>query len=99
MFYVYTIVVPIIIACCLYALQRPNTKESAVNGGLILSLILFAYSCLLLLLDIFDILSTGWSSYTVVVFLVPIFAIFAVLKAIFYWKNRKKRHRRSDLIQ
>lgn len=93
MFYLYTLAIPAMITCCYFALQRPRSMNHIVNGGLILTLILSAYSCLLLLLEIQNILSTGWASYSVVVFPIPIFTILVVLKIILFLQKKKQQRR------
>jgi hypothetical protein len=90
MFYVHTIILPLLIAVCLYFILRPASKESTINYGLSLVILLFAYSFGLYVLEMTDILSSGWAFYSLIFFLIPITVVLVITKVAMVWKKPRK---------
>src|SRR5690554_7370752 len=60
MFYVYTILVPLIIAMMLWFLVKPKRARKYVNYILLLIVILFFYALILYVLETNSYISEGW---------------------------------------
>lgn len=83
------ILIPVLIASCFFIILRPKSRESIVNCGLGLILILLVYSVVLYMLEMTDVVSSGWAFYSLVFFLIPMFVVLAILKAILLWNKRR----------
>lgn len=90
MFYIQSIGVPFLIAICLYFIQRPRSGESILNYGLLLVIILFAYSVVVYKLEMAHIWTTGWVFYSLIFFLIPISVVLIILKVISLWRKGRK---------
>lgn len=85
MFYVYTIVIPVLILLLGYYLTKPHPTKLSDFVNLIFKMIphFFGYSLLLYFLEMEEYIDTSWTFYTMLFFLIPISVIIVILK-IFY---------------
>lgn len=93
MFYVYTILVPMLILVINYLITKPRKASGYVN--LLLKTIAqeLGYAFFIYYLDKEQHIDTGWTFYTLIFFLIPITAIVLLLKLLYLIKNaKKKRH-------
>lgn len=93
MFYVYTILIPILILLINSSITKHRKACEYVN--LLLKTIpnIFGYAFFLYFLENEHYISSDWTFYTVLFFLIPITAIVLLLKLSCFIKNAKKpRH-------
>lgn len=91
MFYVYTIVVPVLMLLINYSLIKPKPKVLIEYVGLLLKTApyLFGYAFFLYFLEKENYINTSWTFYTVLFFSIPI-TLIALLIKIIYWIKKKK---------
>ena len=88
MFYVYTILVPLIIAMMLWFFVKPKRARKYVNYILLLIVILFFYALILYVLETNSYISEGWmTSATLVFFLIPSLIVILLIKAVMSFKK------------
>ncbi len=92
MFYIYTILIPLIVGLILYFVYKPNKTKKYLNFFIYLIIILFVYAFLMYFLEMEKIVTAGWVFYSLIFFLVPSFIIVLILKLIFFFfiKNKNK---------
>lgn len=74
MFYVYSILIPIVILVFKYFIVKPKPKELVQYLDLLIKTLpyIYGYVVLLYFLAITDYLDVGWAFYSLMVFLIPI---------------------------
>jgi len=88
MFYVYTELIPLVIAIILWFLIKPKGARKYVNYTLLLIAILFFYALILYVLETNSYISEGWmTSATLVFFLVPSLIIVLLIKTVMFFKK------------
>lgn len=90
MFYIYTILVPIIIGLIFYYIVKPNKTKKYLNFFITLIVILFVYALLMYFLEMEKIVTSGWVFYSLIFFLIPSFIIVLILKLIFFLIKKNK---------
>lgn len=92
MFYVYTIVIPILILLVNYFVTKNKPKKVVEYIGLLLRTIpiVFGYAFFLYFLEREKHINTSWAFYTVIFFLIPITIIALVMK-LYYWIRLDKK--------
>lgn len=90
MFYIYTVLIPILIAILVFYFERKlNSKLNVIKYLFEIFKILFTYSLLLYYLEMEHIIDTSWAFYSIMFFLVPFGIIITPLRIYSYFKNRK----------
>jgi len=91
MFYIYTELIPLIIAIIIWFLIRPKGFKKYVDFILLLIVVLFIYAFILYILEINSYISEGWmTSATLIFFLIPSLFLTLVIKIIIFFKRSKK---------
>lgn len=91
MFYLYTILGPVLILLINYSKIKPKPRRVNEYAGafLLSSPHLFGYAFFLYFMEKENHINTSWTFYTVLFFSIP-FTLIALLIKIIYWiKNRK----------
>jgi len=90
MFYLYTVIIPIIIAIVLFFVTKPNKNRKYLHYTLILLGILFIYAFIMYFLEMEKIVTSGWVFYSLIFFLIPSLAIVLLLKLVMFLLKRNK---------
>src|SRR5690606_28290632 len=97
MFYVYTELIPLVIAIILWFLIKPQAARTYVDYTLLLIAILFFYTLIPYVCDTNSYISEGWmTSPTIVCFLVPTLIIVLLIKTVMCSKKCEYYIRESN---
>lgn len=86
MFYIYSVLIPLLIMFISYYLTTQKPKKASEYVSLLLKIIpsLFGYAFFLYFLESESYINSDWTFYTVIFFLIPI-TVIAILLKVFYW--------------
>jgi len=89
MFYVYTILIPILILLLSSYITNPRPKKISDFVNLIFKMIphFFGYAFFLYFLEMEGYIDTGWTFYTVLFYMILISIIVIILKIFFFLKK------------
>ena len=89
MFYVYTVLIPILILLLGSYIANPRPKKIPDFVNLIFKMIphFFGYTFFLYFLEMEGYIDTGWTFYTVLFYMIPISIIVIVLKIFYFFKK------------
>ncbi len=88
MFYIYTLLIPIILLLLGFWLTNTNLKKASSVVNLIFQMIphFFGYAFFIYFLEMEGYIIAPWAFYTIIFYLIPISAIIIILKFYFYKK-------------
>ena len=86
MFYIYTLIIPIIIT--FFFNQILNEKER-LNRFIVISFVLWGYMFLLYFLGQKNIIEDNWASFSIFFFLFPTSIVLVFIKVFQYFKKRR----------
>lgn len=91
MFYVYSILIPLLIMFISYYVTTQKPKNTSEYVSLLLKVMpcLFGYAFFLYFLEAENYIDADWAFYTVIFFLMPI-AFIAIFMKIFYWIKKSR---------
>ena len=90
MFYIYTILIPILIFVAGFYLEgKPNKKRDVVSFLFKIFKTFFTYALLLYFLEMENYINSGWSFYSMLFFLIPFGIIIIPFKCYFLLKKEK----------
>jgi len=87
-FFLFSGVVPIVIIFITLWFYRPFTLKQVAKAFAVSVIPLFGYLLLVVFLEDFESLNLGWSTYTLVFFLIPYVIIVLILNVV-AWVTRK----------
>ena len=83
MFYVYTLLIPFLIAALLWVVFKP---KKVIDFALLLLGILVVYAGLIYFLEMNHWITAGWVSYSLLFFLIPLSVISLIIKLYYFFK-------------
>ena len=83
MFYVYTLLIPLSITIILWIVVKAKRK---IDFVLLLLGILFTYAGVIYFLEMKDLITVGWVSYSLLFFLIPLSVISLIIKLYYFFK-------------
>lgn len=91
MFYVLTIIVPIIIlVLCYFLFAKPKNFVEILNWILKTLPFFLLYALLLYVLEYREYINTSWTFYTILFFSIIIYPIVAIIRLIYYFYQLRK---------
>ena len=83
MFYVYTLLIPFLIAALLWVVFKP---KKIIDFALLLLGILFVYAGIIYFLEMKRLITVGWVSYSLLFFLIPFSVVSIIIKLYSFFK-------------
>lgn len=90
MFYIYTILLPVIILLLNYVLEgKPTTKRRIINYFFKSLLWLIGYALLIYFLEMENYIDSGWAFYTLLFFITFAAIIIVPIRLFYFFKKEK----------
>jgi len=88
-FWIYSLVIPIIILTIMLFVYKPLTFASITKAGTVAIVPLVIYMLLIYFLETEQYINSGWSFYTLFIYLFPYIGLILVLNLMVKRKKRK----------